>query len=125
MVTVTSRRATANDPRSRIRELGEEALDIKIKHEPALRRLDEIAEESKAICTEIGEPLKITVVGKGVIKVSPKKESVLRGKLFKLCLDVFMVRPEREQERLLTKGVVKEEEDWSRADYGRFSAEPF
>lgn len=118
-------RSLKNDPRARLRDLGEEALDIKIEHREVFRRLDEIAQEAKVLATELGESIKDTFVGKGVVKVSPQKERTLRGKLFKLATEVFLAKPASRRESLIASGIVTEEEDWSRADYGRFSADPF
>lgn len=102
-----------------------ELLKLTRKTEADDARKKEIKTELLRVAGESGENMKIIIEKLGLVKVSAPRPKECTGVAPEVVVEVFLALPEREQDRLKERGIVKIAEQWKNAYYGSVTPELF
>jgi hypothetical protein len=102
-----------------LRALAERRDDAELDARDVEARRAALDAEAKAIATETSESYKFDFPGKGSVSISGRKEKEYLGQRPVVGIEAFQRATERQREGLLAKGIIKLEDHWAAAFYGR------
>lgn len=95
--------------------IAEQLIDLQIKVEPTLLKIDELKEKLRAICDEKGEAFTEEVPGKGSVEVKAGREAECKGQQPVLNIQAFLALKDGEKAKLAERELVTVKEIWSKA----------